>query len=166
MRPHGVASARGGLTVYEVFLSLTLLLGALAVLSQHISVGARAGVRGRLQTQAAMLAETKLAEVLGGIEPMSPVGGIPLQEAGAGWVWAVDIVAGPTEDLLDLSVTVSHADARGEIDATFTLRRLVRDPQVLLDMADAAAEAAAASTTPSSSTSSTSGTSPPSGGMP
>ncbi|MGC1273264.1 MAG: hypothetical protein WBC44_06120 [Planctomycetaceae bacterium] len=144
---------RHGLTVYEVFLALTLLLGALAVLSQHISLGSRAGVRGRLQTQAAIYGETKLNEVIGGVEPLAASSGLPIAGAPAGWTWSLDVMAGPAEDLLDLTVTTTHVDLRGQTDASFTLRRLMRDPQMLLDQAAAAATAASASTTTSSSTS-------------
>lgn len=152
VRKRGVLKpGRRGLTIYEVFLALTLLLGSLAVLSQHVATGARAGVRGRLQTQAALVAETKLAEVLAGVEPMSAASGAAVPEAGAGWTWSLEVTAGPQEDLLDLAVTASHASNVGGTDATFTLRRLVRDPQVFLD---AATSTASDSTGPSGSSSS------------
>ncbi|MBA3312662.1 MAG: hypothetical protein M3552_00045 [Planctomycetota bacterium] len=121
------------MTIYEVFLALTLLLGALAVLSQHVAVGTRAAVRGQLQTRAALLCETKLAEVIAGIEPMSQTSGMSVEGAGAGWTWSLEVATGPTADLLNLGVTVAHANDRGETDASFTIRRLVRDPQVFLD---------------------------------
>lgn len=150
--PHKSASRRG-LTIYEVFLALTLLLGTLAVLSQHLSLGSRAGVSGRLQTQAAIYAESKLNEVLGGIEPIAPSGGLPVAGAPAGWSWSLDVVPGPAVDLLDLTVTVTHVDQTGEVDASFTLRRLLRDPQMLLQAADAAAAAKASTSSGSSSSS-------------
>lgn len=137
---------RNGLTLYEVLLALTLLLGAMAVLSQHIAVGTRAGIRGRLQSQAALHCETKLAEVLAGVEPMSAVSEMEIENAGAGWSWSLEIAPGPSPDLLNLAVSVAHVNSQGDGDASFTLRRLTRDPQVFLD----AAAAAAASTSTSS----------------
>jgi len=125
--------ARAGLTIYEVFLALTLLLGSLAVLSQHIAVGRRAAVQGQLQTRAALLCETKLAEVLSGIEPMTAVSSMPIADAGEGWTWSLEVAAGPTEDLLNIAVTAAHTNDRGETDASLTVRRLARDPQVFLD---------------------------------
>jgi hypothetical protein len=127
------AHPRAGLTIYEVFLALTLLLGALAVLSQHIAVGRRAAVQGQLQTRAALLCETKLAEVLTGIEPMTAVSSMPIADAGEGWTWSLEVAAGPTTDLLNIAVTAAHANDRGETDASLTVRRLARDPQVFLD---------------------------------
>lgn len=155
---------RRGLTIYEVFLALTLLLGALAVLAQHIAVGTRAGARGRLQTQAAMFAETKLAEILGGVEPMSPASGAAITGAPAGWTWSLEVAAGPQEDLLDLAVTATHTDLRGSTDASFTLRRLVRDPQVFLDAAVAASSEDSSNSSSPSGSSSSSSTGPSSSG--
>ncbi len=162
--PGSSHSRRRGLTIFEVFLALTLLLGSLAVLSQHIAVGTGAGVRGRLQTQAALVAETKLAEVLGGVEPMSAASGAAVAEAGPGWTWALEVTAGPQEDLLDLAVTASHVDSAGDTDASFILRRLVRDPQIYLDAASAASSSSGTSSSGStSSAGSTSGSSTSSG---
>jgi|SRR5690606_37077923 len=131
------AASRRGLTIYEVFLALALLMGALAVLSQHIAVGTRAGVGGQLQTKAAMLCQTKMAEVVGGIEPLSPVSGAELPDAGLGWTWTLEVASGPSPDLLSVAVTVLHSNGQENTNASFTLRRLMRDPQVLLDLQEA-----------------------------
>ena len=136
---------RRGMTLFEVLIALAMLLMALAVLATHIRVGGDAATRAGLQTQAANLAQTKLAEVLAGAEPMQQAASIALPEAGPRWSWALAVAAGPTPDLLALTVTTTHTDQRGTPDATFVLRRLTRDPQVLM---------AAPSTTSSSSTSS------------
>lgn len=136
-RPLATHPPRGGLTLYEVMLSLIILLGALAVLVQHMRVGAQAGIQGQLNSQAAMLAETKMAEVLGGVEPMAAVAGVPLETNDPGWSWSLTVAAGPAQDLLDLTVTVTHIDTLGNENATFFLRRFVRDPQVFIDAANA-----------------------------
>lgn len=128
-------SNRRGLTLYEVFLALALLLGAMAVLSQHIGVGTRAGIRARLQTQAAFHCESKLAEVIAGVEPMTAVSEQEIANAGDGWSWSLEVAPGPQPDLLNLSVSVSHVNSTGDRDAFFTLRRLTRDPQMFLDAA-------------------------------
>jgi hypothetical protein len=152
-----VPRPRHGLTIYEVFLALTLLLGALAVLSQHVAVGTRAAVRGQLQSRAALLCETKLSEVLAGIEPMSQTSEMSIEDAGAGWTWSLEVAAGPAEDLLNLAVTVAHANERGENDASFTVHRLARDPQVFTDAASAASSSTAAGSSSGSVTGSPSG---------
>ena len=155
--------SRAGLTIYEVFLALTLLLGALAVLSQHIAVGRRAAVQGQLQTRAALLCETKLAEVLSGIEPMTTVASMPIADVGEGWNWSLEVAAGPTQDLLNIAVTAAHANDRGETDASVTVRRLARDPQVFLDTGTDSSSDSTSPSSSSSSSSSLSGPSTPSG---
>lgn len=132
-------ASRDGLTLFEVMLALVILLGSLAVLTQHMRVGAQAGVHGQLNTQAAMLAETKMAEVLSGAEPMAAVADVPLDTSGTGWSWSLAVGGGPVQDLLDLTVTVSHVDSLGNANASFSLRRYVRDPQVFVDAANATA---------------------------
>ena len=124
---------RAGLTFYEVFLALVLLMGSLAVLGQHISLGVRAADAGRLRTAAESLATAKLNEVLGGVEPLNPVSDAPLPADDGLWTYSLDVGAGPAEGLLDVRVAVAHAGPRGEPDETFALRQFVRDPAVLLD---------------------------------
>lgn len=123
-------------------MSLAILLVSLAALGQSITSGSRAATQSRLQTQAVLFCETKLAEVLAGIEPMQPVDGAPLEETSTAWTWSLNIAAGPHPDLLDLDVSVTHQQEQtGTADATYSLRRYVRDPQLYID---AAAEAATA----------------------
>ncbi|MCH7686058.1 MAG: hypothetical protein IH899_05150 [Planctomycetes bacterium] len=136
-------SSRTGLTLYEVVLSLTLFLGAMVAISQIISIGSRAAVQSRLQTQAILRCESKLSEILAGVEPMESVSNIQFEEETASWVWSLEIGPGPHEVLLDLTVSVTHISQDGNPDSTFSLHRLVRDPQLFVDAAEAAAEAEA-----------------------
>jgi general secretion pathway protein I len=124
-------------------LSLTLFLGAMLAISQIIAIGSRAAVQSRLQTQAILRCESKLSEILAGVEPMESVSNAQFEEDTANWVWSLEIEPGPNEVLLDLTVSVSHISQTGNSDSTFSLRRLVRDPQLFIDAAEAAAEAEA-----------------------
>ena len=133
-------SSRTGMTLYEVVLSLTLFLGAMLAISQIISIGSRAAIQSRLQTQAILRCESKLSEILAGVEPMESVSNAQFEEETANWVWSLEIGPGPHEVLLDLTVSVSHISQDGNPDSTFSLRRFVRDPQLFVDAAEAAAE--------------------------
>ena len=112
-------------------------------ISQIISVGSRAAVQARLQTQAILRCESKLSEILAGVEPMESVSNAQIEEDTANWVWSLEIGQGPHEVILDLTVSVSHINQEGNPDSTFSLRRYVRDPQLFIDAAEAAAEAEA-----------------------
>ena len=124
---------RRGLTLYEVFLALVLLAGALAVLGQHISVGVRSSETARLRTEGEMLATAQLNRVLAGVEPLEAVQEAPLDGAGEDWTWSLDVAAGPADGLLAVRVAVAHAGLTGDPDELFTLQQWVRDPAVLLD---------------------------------
>lgn len=138
---------RSGLTLYEVVLSLGIFLIAFAALSQLISTGSRAGVDANLKSEAILRCESKMAEVMTGAESMSSSGEIPFSDSD-NWFWSMEQSFGEHEDLLDLSVTVFHLNQLGKPDMSYTLRRLVTDPQVYEDAIiaeeQAAAEASAA----------------------
>ena len=125
---------RAGMTLYEVFLALALLAGALAVLGQHLSVGARGSEAARLRTEAEMFATAQLNLVLGGVVPLSPVADSPVEgTADPDWTWSLDVAPGPAEGLLAVRVSVAHAGPAGGPDELFALHQWVRDPAVLLD---------------------------------
>ena len=131
----GLAGRRSGITFYEVFLALILLVGALAVLGQHVSLGVRAGEEARLRTKAEELGTDKLNELLAGVEPLQSVEGTPLPGDDGLWSYSVTVAPGPagTEGLLVVSVTVLHEGVRGTPDEAFRLQQLIRDPNVLLE---------------------------------
>jgi len=133
-------SSRSGITLYEVVLALLILLISLAALGHLISTGSRAAANTQLMSQASLLSESKLSEVIAGVEPMQPVSGASLSEAGEDWVWSLQVSPGPHPDLLELEVTVSHIGQDGRTDISSSLRRYVRDPQVFLDAAAFEAE--------------------------
>ena len=73
---------------------------------------------------------------------------MPFEEeysAGTGqWTWSLAVQSwDQNTNLLQLELTVAHLSQSGLGNATYTLRRYVRDPQALLE-AEAATEAAAA----------------------
>ncbi len=132
---------RRGLTLFEVVLSLAIFLGALVALSELISTGSRAAVHARLQTQAMLRCQSKMAEVLVGVEPMLAVSDSPFEDLSEDWTWTLIVGDGPVTDLLELELTVTHIGPNDIPNASYVLNRYVRDPQLFLD---AAAEAVAA----------------------
>lgn len=125
---------RNGITLYEVVLSLAIFAGALAALGPLASTGSRAAVRTKLETQAVLRCESKLAEVLAGIEPLQAVSGGAFEDAAPGWSWDLSVTSGPRQDLLILEVSAAHTNANGTLDASHKLVRLLRDPGALADL--------------------------------
>ena len=137
---------RNGLTLYEVVLALAILLGALAVLGQIISTGTRAAVQARLETQALLYCQTKLSEVVAGIEPLQIVNGAAIEDAPSNenWTWSLEYAAGPHADLIEFEVSVSHLNSANQMDVKRSLSRYMRNPQIYVKAADQAAELEAA----------------------
>lgn len=123
---------RSGLTLLEVLLAVAIFALSFAALSQLITTGVRASVQSRLQTQAILRCESKLAELLAGIEPLTSVSDAPFEDD-ANWVWSADVFAAPVPDLLEVIVTVSHLGESNLASVSFSLQRYVRDPQVVYD---------------------------------
>ncbi len=124
------SSSRNGLTLYEVVLSLAILLGAIAVLGDLIATGSRAAIRARMQTQATLLCQSKLSEIVAGAELMQTVEGVPIDTAQPEWTWGLQILPGPHESLLEIEVTVSHTTLGDRVDTRVSINRYIRDPQL------------------------------------
>ena len=120
---------RRGITLFE---ALGIFLGAIAAIGQVINVGTLAAGDGQLNSDAVLRCETKLAEIIAGIEPMVAAEAQPFADD-ARWQWSLTVTDGPHADLLQLDVTATHNRLNGTQDASFTLTRLVRDPQLYLD---------------------------------
>jgi general secretion pathway protein I len=135
---------RCGLTIYEVVLSMAIFVMAMVAISQLITTGSRASTEAQLHSQAAIRAESKMAEIVSGSQPLSAVAG-EADPSDSRWVWSMDAVdSANASGVKELTVTVTHLSEAGEADVSYTLKRLMRDPQLYIDAALAEDEAAAA----------------------
>jgi len=128
--------SRSGLTLLEVLISLSIFLGALAAISQLIGIGSRAALQAQLRTQAIIKCQSKLAEVLAGVQPMESVTLVAFEEDDDNWKWSLNVEPGDYENLLKLMVTVQYAGESETIFSKYQLTRQVRDPAMLLDAAN------------------------------
>ena len=160
--PAGVESprsARSGLSLFEVVISLAVFACSMAAIGHLISTGVRGAIRSRLESQAIMRCESKIAEVVAGITPMQNVGGtFPDDQA---WHWSIAVSASSQHASLYLvEVTAAHPSSTTAGNISYTLRRLVRDPQLEMLAYEKALETQATqSSSTSSSSSSSSGAS-------
>lgn len=132
---HGQSSSRRGLTLLEIILALTIFFGAMAALSQLAWSGSRAAIQARLKTQAIVRCETKLAEVLAGIEALGPKSNVAFPDDSK-WTYSVSIGDSPFPDLLQVQVTVGHTGNNSLANVQFSLNRWMRDPSIFLDAAE------------------------------
>ena len=127
-------SARSGLTLLEVLVSTAIFLGALTAIIQLFSLGNEAEIMAKLDSEAVIRCESKMAEVLVGWEPTNSVSEQPFDDS-ANWQYSIDVVDTGTEGLLQITVTVSHFTANEEMNSTYSLVRLMRDPNLFLEAA-------------------------------
>ena len=141
--PRSTQSVRAGLTLFEVIISLAIFMASIAAIGQLISTGVRAAVQARLQSQAVLRAESKMAEVVAGLVTLqgSASGAYPDDPT---WTWSIATAAGPHANLYLVEVTAMHDAKTSAGRQSYSLRRLVRDPQMALDAYEEEQEAAAA----------------------
>ena len=127
---------RSGLTLLEVLISLAIFLGALTAISQLISIGSRAALQAQMRTQAIIKCQSKLSEVLAGVQPMESVSLVAFENDDDNWKWSLNVEPGDYENLLKLLVTVQYAGESETVFSSYQLIRQVRDPAMLLDAAN------------------------------
>ena len=124
-------SVRAGVTLLEVLLATVILATSLAALGQMISNGVMAGVRCEQQAEAAVRCQSKLDELLAGVEPLTPVSAASFSDDPS-WTWTLE-VAPFQERLSCVTVAVQHESARQSSD--FQLTRLIRNRRVKPEVA-------------------------------
>jgi type II secretion system protein I len=132
IRPVQLSAHPRGLTLLEVVLALGIFVGSLAAIGQLFTTGMQAAVKSRLQTSAIFRCESKMAEVVSGVELMQSTGETPFEDD-ENWLWSLSVETGAQADLLHLTVLVTHAGSSDLASTEFELVRYVRDPQLFLD---------------------------------
>lgn len=95
----GGFSQHQGLTLFEVVIAMAIFAGAITALSQALATATRAALQARLQSQAVLLCQTKMAEVVGGAIPSSGSGESSFSEPGLeGWTYSVNVSPGAYGD--------------------------------------------------------------------
>lgn len=117
---------RAAFSLLEVLLATVILLGAVAVLGELARLGRINALAARDQTQAQLLCESKLSEILAGAETAEPHADQPLLEA-PGWMFRVDREPLEQEGLFSLRVSVAQDLPEAKRPVRFTLVRWIRE---------------------------------------
>jgi type II secretion system protein I len=148
--PSSLKRARPGISLLEVLAALSIFLISFAALGHLVQSSADRALDVQLQSQAARLAQSKLHEVVWGIEPLSSSSGSFDDDPNdTGWQWTLDCEQGNITNLWNVTVTV-HRDLIDSTHIEFTLNQMVLDPS----MRGSTFDTPAADTTPDTNTTS------------
>ena len=120
-----------GLTLFELLLALAIFLASLAALAQLLASGSRAAAQSKLQTEAILRCESKLGELVSGIEPIQSASKGSFDDDSR-WSWQVTAADGPWPNLQLIELQVFHTGQSSLSSTSYTLRRYVRDPQLFV----------------------------------
>jgi hypothetical protein len=126
-------ACRSGFSLIEVLLATSILLGSLIVLGQLAAVGRKHAHDAEAWTTAQLSCQSKLNEILAGIELVRSVQEEALPDA-PGWVYSVEVEPAGRLGLASLRVIVSEDPAALEEAGVerrlkqFSLTRWISDP--------------------------------------
>ncbi len=125
---------RDGFSLLETILSLALLSIALAVLGELARGGSRHAGAARDLTQAQILCDSRMNEIIAGIEPLEAVFDAPYEMSygirEAEWKYSVDVQPAFVEGLLQIVVTVVK-NVPGDDPPQWILVRWLPDPDAV-----------------------------------
>jgi len=115
---------RRGVTLLEVLVSLGIFLFSLVAIAHLISVGAERAADVQQESRATQLAQSKLAEVVWGIEPLGSSGGT---FDDPDWSWSQESSQADLTGLWNVKITVRKERSTGT-PFEFSLNQMVLDP--------------------------------------
>ena len=128
-------STRQGFSLLEVILALATLAGSVVVLGEVSRLALCNAASARDLARAQMLCESKMAEVVSGIEPASPIDKAKFDESieaaavdDPRWVYSIDTQTPNEDGLIAVKVTVTKDIPEGQHPPNFSLTRWMPDP--------------------------------------
>ncbi|MFN9717098.1 MAG: prepilin-type N-terminal cleavage/methylation domain-containing protein [Planctomycetota bacterium] len=127
---------RQGFSLLEIVLSVAIFMLGFAGVMAALEIGRQAEVGARLQSEAVLRCEAVMGEILSGVQEVSSATGNRFDDDETGnWQWSANVSDAGTTSLLQVTVIVEHIPGGGAPNASFSLVRYMRDPQIFLDAA-------------------------------
>jgi type II secretion system protein I len=108
------AQGRRGLTLLEVLCAVSIFLVALVAVTQLLNWGGDRALESNFRTQATLRCESKLAEVMAGIQTLSSTGWTPFSD-NPDWSWRLDCQQGDIANLWNVQVWVQKKRPDGSM---------------------------------------------------
>jgi prepilin-type N-terminal cleavage/methylation domain-containing protein len=121
---------RRGLSLLEVILAIAILALSMAAIGELIRIGTISASRAEEYTQAQILADSKLSEIMSGAITADPVtrAQFPTQPD---WYYTIELAATEQTEVMELRVTVETHIKRAR-PLAFSLTRWIPDPGIEL----------------------------------
>lgn len=119
------SNCRPGISILEVIIALAIFLMSLVAISRIVEQAADLAIQTDERTHASMLAQSKLAEVVAGVEPLQSHGDAAI-DGQADWYWKLDANPDSIPGLYKVVVTVSKETPQRRIEVAF--HQYVLDP--------------------------------------
>lgn len=113
-----------GFTLIEVLVALVVVTAGLTIIAQGFLSGGRASVISQNRSLAAMLAESKMAEVEAGIISTTTTASGTFEPERPDFSWTVESESTTTTGLSKITLTITWKERQD--DVTFVLTRLMR----------------------------------------
>jgi prepilin-type N-terminal cleavage/methylation domain-containing protein len=121
-------SRRRGFSLLEVLLAMGILIGSSIVLMELASIGMRHAASARDLSQAQLICQTKLNEIVAGVSPAETVRPMPWEDDPR-WTYWVTVQPTEREGLTLLEVGVAQELIPNKQTNRFTLVRWIRTAQ-------------------------------------
>lgn len=132
---------RAGVSLLEVVISVAIFLASLTAILSLLDMGNQSRLSVQLDAKAAILCESTMGEYLSGFRELTATTDEALDTEDTDEIWLLTTTIEPegSESLLWVSVLITHQVNGNEVNSSFLLRRLVRDPQLFIDAASSSA---------------------------
>ncbi|QVL34372.1 type II secretion system minor pseudopilin GspI [Telmatocola sphagniphila] len=149
---------RSGLTLLEVIIAFAIFLMSIIALYKLMGNATDSAIEIESQSKATRLIESKMAEFISGVQPLSGGGGGSFDDED-GWSWSADISPASLTNLYQVTITVTKDGSDNAIFPAASMTQYIFDPTMrggspMITQIDTSTS----SSTSSSSSSSSSGT--------
>lgn len=118
--------ARPGLTLLEVVIALAIFLFSLVAITQLLTLSGERALLANLRAHAALLCQSKLAEVVSGVQPLQSAGYAAFTDD-PDWQWRMECNEGDVPGLWNVQVWVKKDRPDGSA-VEVTLSQMVLSP--------------------------------------